>query len=60
MALNTSEAVKAPEEIVQLELAIYERYTRAGVLYVKQNDKGQQQIYGFTKSQAFILLQEVE
>lgn len=47
-------APKEPEVPVQLELALYSRYNRAGHLYERE------MVYEFNPSQARILLAEVE
>lgn len=64
MALSapTAAAPAAPQQVqkVALELAIYQRYTRAGVTYVKTAENGQDKAYLFTPANAAILLEEVD
>jgi hypothetical protein len=56
----TAGAGKPPVQTVVLELAIYQRYMRAGVLYTKQDPNGRDQHYTFTIQQAQTLLTEVD
>ena len=63
-AVENDVAVKAaplPEVKIQLELAMYDRYSRGDKLFVKRDETTDRPVaYGFTQAQARILLQEVE
>lgn len=65
MSLNlkdTAQEAQAPqpEAVVLLELALYERYNRAGVLYTQKTEDGKPRAYRFKLSDARVLLREVE
>lgn len=65
MSLNLKNEAQAsqaaqPEATVLLELALYERYNRAGVLYTQKTEDGKPRAYRFKLSDARVLLREVE
>lgn len=65
MALNApadtaKPAAPAAPQTINLELAIYQRYTRKGKLFTKTTEDGRPQVYAFTPQQAAVLMQEVD
>lgn len=65
MAMTVNEEVKSSTPavaptLILLELAFFERYNRAGVLYTRKTEDGKPRAYRFTLEQARVLLREVE
>jgi hypothetical protein len=58
--VDTVPSSKVEQPTIELELAIYDRYSRQGVLYVAQTEDGRPQTYRFTTPQAKIVLQDVD
>jgi len=50
----------APEDKVLLELRLYKRYNRHGILYEKKDASGNPLVYKFSKKQAIVLLGETD